>query len=118
MKTLPMVGEPQTRIRGCCQTLPEPLDAIEAEHLAAVGRALSDLTRVQMIHMLKAASEPVCVCDFTAAFDLSQATISHHIAKLRDAGLIDSQKHGIWSFYRLRAKHASPIAQKLIDAIP
>ena len=55
-------------------------------------RALADPTRVQMLHMLKAAAEPICVCDFTAAFDLGQPTVSHHSAKLREAGLVESRR--------------------------
>jgi ArsR family transcriptional regulator len=56
-----------------------------------------------MLHLLKAASEPICVCDFTAAFDLGQPTVSHHLAKLKGAGLVTSFKRGVWSFYELRA---------------
>jgi ArsR family transcriptional regulator len=45
---------------------------------------------------------PVCICDFTAAFDLSQPTISHHMAMLKAAGLVESAKQGIWIYDRLR----------------
>jgi ArsR family transcriptional regulator len=41
------------------------------------------------------------VCDFTAAFEVGQPTVSHHLAKLRDAGLVTSSKQGIWAFYAL-----------------
>jgi ArsR family transcriptional regulator, arsenate/arsenite/antimonite-responsive transcriptional repressor len=92
-----------TRIKGCCVALAPPLPALQADDLAAVFRALADPTRVQMLHMLKAATEPICVCDFTAAFDLGQPTVSHHLARLKDAGLVASFKQGVWSFYLLRA---------------
>jgi ArsR family transcriptional regulator len=46
----------------------------------------------------------VCICDFTASLDLSQPTISHHMAKLKDAGIVDAEKRGIWIYYRLRDK--------------
>jgi hypothetical protein len=45
-----------TRIKGCCVALAPPLPALQADDLAAVFRALADPTRVQMLHMLKAAS--------------------------------------------------------------
>ena len=64
-------------------------------------KALADPTRLQMMGVLKRSSQPVCVCDFTAAFDLSQPTISHHMAKLREAGLVEVTKAGIWAYYRL-----------------
>src|SRR5438477_335691 len=99
MKTLQVANE---RVKGCCQDVTTPLlDAI-ADEVALLGKALADPTRVQLVHMLKAAKEPICVCDFAAAFELGQPTISHHLAKLREAGLISSEKHGIWSFYSMR----------------
>jgi len=46
-------------------------------------------------------TEECCVCDLTAAFDLSQPTISHHLKVLRDAGLVESSRRGTWAYYRL-----------------
>jgi ArsR family transcriptional regulator len=105
------------RVRGCCVQLASPLPELVAEDLAEIFKALADPTRVQILHMLKAASEPVCVCDFTAAFDLGQPTISHHLGKLKAAGVIRSFKRGLWAFYSLRDD--IPVAAKyVIRAIP
>jgi ArsR family transcriptional regulator len=90
------------RVKGCCVALAPPLPALHAEDLALIFKALADPTRVQMLHMLKAATEPICVCDFTAAFDLGQPTVSHHLAKLKETGFVASFKQGVWSFYMLR----------------
>jgi ArsR family transcriptional regulator, arsenate/arsenite/antimonite-responsive transcriptional repressor len=89
------------RVKGCCQPVAPPLPVAKADALAAVYKALGDPTRIQILHILATASEPVCVCDFTAAFDLGQPTISHHLATLREAGIVTSFKRGIWAFYRL-----------------
>ena len=89
------------RVRGCCRPLPPPLPQATADRLAAVYKALGDPTRIQMVHMLASTAEPVCVCDFTEVFDLEQPTISHHLSKLRDAGIVTSFKRGIWAFYQL-----------------
>ena len=89
------------RIKGCCQAVAAPLPEHRANQLAAMYKALADPTRIQIAHILAAATEPVCVCDFTAAFDLGQPTISHHLSKLRDAGVVTSLKRGIWAFYQL-----------------
>ena len=91
-----------SRIRGCCLPVAPPLPEERAGGLAGVFRALGDPTRVQMLRMLADAAGPICVCDFTAAFAQSQPTISHHLARLRDAGFVSGEKHGIWMFYRLR----------------
>jgi ArsR family transcriptional regulator len=105
LTTLTSVPE---RVKGCCQAVAPPLPDGRAIELAGVHRALADPTRVQMVHILAASPEPVCVCDFTAAFDLGQPTISHHLAKLRDAGLVTSFKRGIWAFYQLNPEMSEP----------
>jgi ArsR family transcriptional regulator len=89
------------RIKGCCNPVAPPLPDGRADELAAIYKALADPTRIQILHILAATREPVCVCDFTAAFELGQPTISHHLGTLREAGLVTSFKRGIWAFYRL-----------------
>jgi ArsR family transcriptional regulator len=96
LKNLPVLRE-----RGVCCALPE-VDADWAEGTAALMKALADPTRLTMIAALWKADQPVCICDFTASLELTQPTISHHMAKLKDAGLVDSEKEGIWMYYRLR----------------
>jgi len=92
-----------SRTRGCCAPMPAPrLQRRQAETAAAVFKALADPTRVEMVHFLRAASQPICVCDFTSVFGLSQPTVSHHLGRLRDAGIVHGEKRGIWSFYSLR----------------
>jgi ArsR family transcriptional regulator, arsenate/arsenite/antimonite-responsive transcriptional repressor len=89
------------RVKGCCQPVAAPLPDARADELAAIYKALGDPTRVQILHILASATEPVCVCDFTAAFELGQPTISHHLATLREVGIVTSFKRGIWAFYQL-----------------
>jgi ArsR family transcriptional regulator, arsenate/arsenite/antimonite-responsive transcriptional repressor len=89
------------RVKGCCQPVAASLPDARAHEFAAIYKALGDPTRIQILHILATASEPVCVCDFTAAFELGQPTISHHLATLREAGIVTSFKRGIWAFYRL-----------------
>lgn len=90
------------RTRGCCVPIELPMPPAQAEAVAALFRVLADPTRVQMLRMLRDAAVPICVCDFTAAFEQSQPTISHHLAKLREAGFVRSEKRGVWSFHSLR----------------
>jgi ArsR family transcriptional regulator len=52
-----------------------------------------------MLDLLSEQSEPMCVCDLTPQFPQNQPTISHHLKLLRDAGLVDTEKRGIWSYY-------------------
>jgi ArsR family transcriptional regulator, arsenate/arsenite/antimonite-responsive transcriptional repressor len=92
------------RAKGCCVPPTSLLPSDRAAELAAIFKALADPTRVQMLHILREAKEPVCVCDFTAAVDLGQPTVSHHLKKLQDAGLVESRRQGVWSYWSLRAE--------------
>jgi ArsR family transcriptional regulator len=96
----------------CCGPDTEPLDPGEAEALAARFKALADPTRVAIVNRLAAADE-VCVCDFVAALDLAQPTISHHLKVLRDAGLVESSRRGTWAFYRLVPEAVTELRQTL-----
>lgn len=97
MKTAPL----PERTKGVCLPPPLPIPERRVDRTVDFLRALADPTRLQMVGMLQRAEAPVCVCDFTAAFHLSQPTISHHMAKLRSAGLVEVTRRGIWSYYRL-----------------
>ena len=94
MKTLAVL--PQL----CCGPDVPAMRLGEAERLASRFKALADPTRVAIVNRLAQAAE-TCVCDLTAAFDLSQPTISHHLKVLRDAGLVEASKRGTWAYYRL-----------------
>jgi ArsR family transcriptional regulator len=84
----------------CCGPFAAPLAEGDAQLLASRFRALADPTRVSIVNRLAAADE-CCVCDLTAAFELSQPTISHHLKVLRDAGLVQASRRGTWAYYRL-----------------
>ncbi|TMC10411.1 MAG: winged helix-turn-helix transcriptional regulator [Chloroflexi bacterium] len=90
-----------TRQRGVCCEIDVKLEPASAVETAGLLKALADPTRLSILAALRAASDPVCICDLTAAYDLSQPTISHHMAKLRSAGLVEAEKGGIWTYYRL-----------------
>ena len=89
------------RERGVCCALPD-VDGAWAGETSELLKALADPTRLTMVASLWKAAQPVCVCDFTNDLGLTQPTISHHMAKLKDAGLVESEKEGLWTYYRLR----------------
>src|SRR5258706_14555067 len=76
-------------------------------------KALAHPTRLTMIASLWKAEAPICICDFTAGLELTQPTISHHMARLKGAGVVESEKRGIWDYYRLRQKLAPSTRQLL-----
>lgn len=71
----------------------------QAERMAAVARALGDPVRLQLVDVLRKHAGEVCVCELVPLFDLSQPTVSHHLKKLRDAGIVGSERRGLWAFY-------------------
>ena len=73
----------------------------EAAATAALFKALGDPTRVRIVNMLAAADDGVCVCDLTPHLGLSQPTVSHHLRKLANAGLLRRRQEGTWAFYSL-----------------
>jgi ArsR family transcriptional regulator len=74
----------------------------EARRWAVVFRALSDPTRLQILSLVARNPGGVCECNIVDCTPLSQPTISYHVKVLKEAGLIDVEKHGLWCFYRLR----------------
>ena len=107
---------PMARQRGVCCGLPD-VDATWAEGTADLLKALADPTRLTMVASLWKAKEPICICDFTAGLELSQPTISHHMAKLKEIDLVEAEKKGIWVYYRLRADLAPPVKRLLAQLI-
>jgi ArsR family transcriptional regulator, arsenate/arsenite/antimonite-responsive transcriptional repressor len=103
---------PVLRQRGACCELPVVKESW-ADQTSELMKALADPTRLTMIASLWKADAPICICDFTAGLGLTQPTISHHMAKLKDAGLVDSEKRGIWIYYRLREKLA-PATRRIL----
>ena len=87
-------GEP------CCEPLAHPeVERGQAHRLATVAKALGDPIRVQLVDVLRRHAGDVCVCELTPLFDVGQPTVSHHLKVLREAGVVDSERRGLWAYY-------------------
>ena len=87
-------GEP------CCEPVVYP--DVEREHaarMALVAKALGDPIRLQLVDVLRKHAGKVCVCELVPLFDISQPTLSHHLKTLREAGIVDSERRGLWAYY-------------------
>lgn len=86
----------------CCSPLAAPdLDANAVAATASLFKALGDPQRVRVVNLLTNAGEPVCVCDITDSLGLSQSTVSFHLKKLVDAGLLRREQKGTWAYYSI-----------------
>jgi ArsR family transcriptional regulator, arsenate/arsenite/antimonite-responsive transcriptional repressor len=93
-KTKRAAGEP------CCEPVVYPdVDRHEAERMAIRAKALADPIRLQLVDVLRKHAGKVCVCELVPLFDVSQPTISHHLKVLRDAGVVGSERRGLWAYY-------------------
>lgn len=67
--------------------------------MSEIARALGDPIRLQLVDVLRKHAGRVCVCELTPLFDVGQPTVSHHLKVLRDAGIVDSERRGLWAYY-------------------
>jgi ArsR family transcriptional regulator, arsenate/arsenite/antimonite-responsive transcriptional repressor len=104
MTTLELAPK-QKRPKGdvCCEPVVYPeIERDKAERVGRVAKALGDPIRVQLVDVLRKHAGKVCVCELVPLFDVSQPTLSHHLKKLRDAGIVDSERRGLWAYYYVK----------------
>jgi ArsR family transcriptional regulator len=84
----------------CCEPVVYPdVEREQSQRMAAIAKALADPVRLQLVDVLRKHAGKVCVCELVPLFDLSQPTISHHLKVLRDAGVVESERRGLWAYY-------------------
>jgi ArsR family transcriptional regulator len=98
----------------CCAPLGTAgLSDDQAQATARLFKALADPHRVRILNLLATSPEPVCVCELTGPLGLSQPTVSHHLKKLVQAGLLDREQRGTWAWYSLRRDALGGLAAAL-----
>ncbi|MFE7760562.1 ArsR/SmtB family transcription factor [Streptomyces sp. NPDC057438] len=99
-KVLPLL-EPEA-VAPCCPPLNErPMSAGEAEVAAKMFKALGDPVRLRLFSAVAShEGGEACVCDISDV-GVSQPTVSHHLKKLKEAGLLSSERRGTWVYYRV-----------------
>jgi ArsR family transcriptional regulator, arsenate/arsenite/antimonite-responsive transcriptional repressor len=96
-KTKRRAGEP------CCEPVLYPdVERADAVRMAAIAKALGDPVRLQLVDVLRKHAGKVCVCELVPLFDIAQPTLSHHLKILRQAGIVDAERRGLWAYYYVR----------------
>ncbi|XNY99952.1 ArsR/SmtB family transcription factor [Micrococcus luteus] len=84
----------------CCSSTTRELTADQAEVHASVLKALADPMRLRLLsHLAARDCETVCACDLVELLGISQPTVSHHMKRLVDAGLVTREQRGRWAHY-------------------
>jgi ArsR family transcriptional regulator len=103
MPAIPIELEPKEKrpaVSPCCVPVVYPdVDRRQAERMVRLAKAIADPVRLQLVDVLRKHAGKVCVCELVPLFDLSQSTISHHLKVLRDAGVVASERRGLWAYY-------------------
>jgi ArsR family transcriptional regulator len=115
---IPQVTLPKPRAYSLTPKFIAPLDAAKAVTQSRLLKALADPTRLRILSLLNRHEGEVCVCEIVESFSLEQPTISHHLRILRDAGIVDYDRKGLWAYYYIRRdvlSHAREIIGALVQ---
>lgn len=83
----------------CCAPATGLDPALDAQRIAAVAKALAEPVRVQILDVLLRHGEPLCQCELAPLFGMPQPTLSHHVNKLVNAGVVDVERRHRWAYY-------------------
>lgn len=98
----------------CCEPVVYPdIEHGQAERMARIAKALGDPIRVQLVDLLRKHAGKVCVCELVPLFDLSQPTVSHHLKVLREAGVVGSERQGLWAYYYVNPEALEEVSRWL-----
>jgi ArsR family transcriptional regulator, arsenate/arsenite/antimonite-responsive transcriptional repressor len=106
-------------VDACCPTILEaPLNAAEAERLAAVLKVLADPARLRLLSLIAAhPGGEACVCELTEPLGLSQPTVSHHLKVLTTAGLLEREQRGVWAYFRMATDGLRAVRDALAEPV-
>jgi ArsR family transcriptional regulator len=87
----------------CCAPLAQaPLSESDAEVLADQLKAVADPARLRLLSLLMGApTGEACTCDLVEPLGLSQPTVTHHLRRLAEAGIVTGDRRGRWTYYRV-----------------
>ena len=105
----------------CCGVDEEPLREVATApdgrlvSAAALFKALSDETRLRILRTMTQSRTELCECNIVPLFGLSQSTISYHLKVLREAGLVECEKRGLWRYCRINQRALMAAVKTLAD---
>ena len=111
---MPSVQPIATIVASCPPLLEEPIEAGQAEQLAAALKVLADPARLRLLSLIQAqAGGEACVCHLIEPLGLAQPTVSHHLKVLLQAGLVEREQRGNWAYFRVREEPLAALRELL-----
>jgi ArsR family transcriptional regulator, arsenate/arsenite/antimonite-responsive transcriptional repressor len=107
---LSSIDTTDTLIACCAPLAAAKLSDDEADATAALFRALGDPARVRIVNVLATSDAQVCVCELIEPLGLAQPTVSHHLKKLVEAGLLDREQRGKWAYFSIKPEAMAQLA--------
>ncbi len=107
----------------CCGIGPGSIheaDAAQDRELADAAtrfKALSDDTRLRIVRTMVRSKHELCECNLVPLFGLSQSTISYHLKVLREAGIVECEKRGLWAYYRVNTRALMGVVKTLAELV-
>ncbi len=105
----------------CCGVEPGSVHEADAAPDSALAdaatlfKALSDETRLRIVRTMVRSGHELCECNIVPLFGLSQSTISYHLKVLREAGIVECEKRGLWRYYRVNPRALMAAVKTLAD---
>ena len=93
------VIDDRSAVACCAPIAASSMTQAEAEATAHLFRALADPARIRILNLLLSADSEICACELAPATGLSQSTVSHHLKKLLETGLVHREERGTWAYY-------------------
>jgi ArsR family transcriptional regulator len=105
----------QTQAAACCAPIaPARLDDEAVQRFTDALTVVAHPIRVQILDLLSRSAGDVCVCDLEAALPVKQPTVSHHLRMLREAGLIDCERRGLWAYYFVQRAAIAALRERIV----
>ncbi|WP_296107210.1 metalloregulator ArsR/SmtB family transcription factor [uncultured Corynebacterium sp.] len=102
----------------CCPA-PAVADEGRCRDAASIFAALSDVTRLQVaLFIYRCSPNPVCACSFPEVFNISRSTISHHLTKLVNAGILGREQQGKWAYYSIASEFDTQFLDVVAKHVP
>ncbi|MFN8504014.1 ArsR/SmtB family transcription factor [Kouleothrix sp.] len=103
--------------RCCGEGEQQQLSSESAQQFSDALLTLAHPIRIQILTMLAGSPGQVCVCDLEAALPVKQPTVSHHLKLLRDAGLIDCERHGLFAYYFVNRAALAELRSRILEPL-